>query len=405
MIPDTTTRSNPVATRFPLGSLALLGVAVFVTVTAESLPAGLMPEMAADLGVGSAQIGLLISVWALTVIVTSIPLMHLFARFDRRLILSGALAVFALANLATALAPSYGLAVATRAVGAVSHGVFWAIVVVYATSLLTPDRLGRGLAIVTSGIAAATVVGLPAGAALAQVAGWRIVFVLLSIVAIAIAIAVLLRMPPYKPGNLNRERRTTGFWRDPSVPALLAFGAASVLIAFAQYATFTYVRPYLEGAAAVEAEWSAGLLFVYGLAGLGGVAAAGLVADRFPRGGLVVAVGLFAAVFTALTVAPGNLPVVVVALVVWGAAFGAIFPLLQTAQMGAATERTRTMASAGMMVLFNVGVAAGPWIGGMLGGADAPTATTAMSAVVMLVAAGAAAGGMSLVGRRSRPLG
>src|SRR5688572_24185442 len=124
--------------RLPLRSLLILSLGVLVTVTAESLPAGLMPEMSADLGVSPMQIGLLISIWALTVIVTSIPLAKTVSRVDRRLVVGVSLGVFALATLATALAPSYGFAFAMRIASAMAHGVFWAVVIVYASALLAP---------------------------------------------------------------------------------------------------------------------------------------------------------------------------------------------------------------------------------------------------------------------------
>src|SRR6478735_7854676 len=139
--------SSPPVARFPLGALLLLSLGVFVTVTAESLPAGLMPEMAAELGVDPLRIGLLVSVWALVVIGTSLPLTRATRRIDRRIVVAASLAVFALANVATAFAPSYEIAFATRVVAAIAHGVFWAIVIVYASSLLTGPQLGRGVAL------------------------------------------------------------------------------------------------------------------------------------------------------------------------------------------------------------------------------------------------------------------
>src|SRR5688572_18389265 len=140
MTVTTTARAEASApARLPLRALLILSFGVLVTVTAESLPAGLMPEMSADLGVSPMQIGLLISVWALTVIVTSIPLAKAFSRVDRRLVVGVSLAVFALATMATALAPSYDFAFAMRIVSAAAHGVFWAVVIVYASSLLAPS--------------------------------------------------------------------------------------------------------------------------------------------------------------------------------------------------------------------------------------------------------------------------
>ncbi|MCP2635727.1 MFS transporter [Microbacterium sp. HD4P20] len=381
------TEASASSSRFPMRALLILSFAVLVTVTAESLPAGMMPEMAADLGVSSMQVGLLISVWALTVIVTSIPLSKAVSRVDRRLVVGVSLGLFALANLATALAPSYGFAFAMRIVAATAHGVFWAVVIVYASSLLAPSHLGRGLAIVTAGGTAATVAGLPAATLLAQAIGWRAAFVVLGGIALVIGVIVVRGMPRYVPAAAAPEDRARGFWRDPSLPALAAFGAAAVLIAVAQFASFTYIRPYLEVSAMIGAEWAAALLFAYGLAGMVGVVAAGLLADRFPRGSLVAILAAFAVAFTVLTVAAGAVAAVVGALLVWGFAIGALFPLLQTTLMRIATERTRTLASAGIVVLFNVGIAVGPWLGGVVGGETAPTVITAVSASAMVVAA------------------
>ncbi len=400
------TASVPVAAgavRFPLGSLVILAFGVFVTVTAESLPAGLMPEMAADFDVPPAQIGLLISAWALTVILTSIPLSRAAAAFDRRLVIGVALAVFALANLATALVPAYGLAIGSRVVAALAHGVFWAIVIVYASSLLSPSHLGRGLAIVTAGGTAATVAGLPAATLLAQAMGWRMAFAVLALGSLAIAAIVVLRMPRLIPERKSGPARKRGsLRRDPSLPAIAAFGAASILIATAQFASFTYIRPYLGQAASVDADGAAGLLFVYGIAGLVGVVAAGFLVDRFPRSALTATLVVFAGAFGVLTLWSASIGAVIAGLVAWGFAIGAVFPIIQTALMRSSTERTRTLASAGIVVLFNVGIAVGPWLGGMLGGAASPTTNTAVSALTMTVAAALGTVGVLLAARRSR---
>jgi MFS transporter, DHA1 family, inner membrane transport protein len=371
----------------PLRALLILSLGVLVTVTAESLPAGLMPEMSADLGVSPMQIGLLISVWALTVIVTSLPLARVLGRLDRRLVVGISLTAFAVANTATAFAPTYEIALATRVGAAVAHGVFWAVVIVYATSLLAASHIGRGLAIVTAGGTAATVIGLPLATLLAQATGWRAAFAVLGGIGLVLAVVVIRGMPSSRPEPLSSAAREGGFWRDPSLPALGAFGLAAILIAVAQFASFTYIRPYLEISAGIEPEWAATLLFVYGAAGLLGVAVAGILADRFPRVALIGILVSFAVAFGVLTIGAGTLAAVLGALVVWGFAMGALFPLLQATLMRVSTERTRTLASAGMVVLFNIGIAAGPWVGGLVGGDAHPTVTTALSASAMLVAA------------------
>jgi len=390
----------PAAQRLPLGALLLLSLGVFVTVTAESLPAGLMPEMAAELGVDPLRIGLLVSVWALVVIGTSLPLTRATRRIDRRIVVATALAVFALANVATAFAPSYEFAFGTRMVAAVAHGVFWAIVIVYASSLLTGSQLGRGLAIVTGGGTAATVLGLPAATALAQVTSWRFSFAAMGIGMLLLAVVVLRRLPRSVVVPMPAGAREP-LLRDRSLPALVAFGLAGLLIGLAQFLSFVYIRPYLADAAGVADAWVSVLLFVFGAAGMAGVAVAGLLADRFPRSALTATLVVFALAFGALALFPGRIAVVVIALALWGAVTGAVFPLIQTALMRAASDRLRDLASAAVIVLFNVGIAAGSWAGGQLATAYGPTANPAVSGAAALLAAVLATVGAGLASRRA----
>ncbi|MFT4279937.1 MFS transporter [Microbacterium sp.] len=378
-----------IRSRLPIGPLLLLSFAVFLTVTVEALPAGLLTEMSGDLGTSADGIGLLISVWALTVIVTSIPLTRLLRRFDRRPVVAGALTVFAVANLATALSPTLTVALATRVAAAVAHGVFWAVVIVYATSLLPRSHWGRGLAIVTAGGTAATVIGLPLGTTLAQVVGWRWVFVAAAAAALLAAAAIAVIMPrnagapSVEPSAQDPE--TSG--RDRSLVPLLVFGMAAVLIATGQFTSFTYIRPYLETAAGFDPVWAPPLLFAYGATGVIGVVLAGILADRMPRAALTATVALFVVAFAVLALLPTRPFAVVAALAVWGAAMGALFPLLQSTLMRVASDRTRTLASAGIVVFFNVGITIGPWLGGRL--VEASAATPFVASAGLLLTAGA----------------
>ena len=385
--------------RFPLGALVLLSLGVFVTVTAESLPAGLMPEMARDLGVDPLRIGLLVSVWAIVVIATSIPLTRATRRIDRRIVVAVSLAVFAVANVATAFAPTYEFAFATRAVAAVAHGVFWAIVIVYASSLLSGAQLGRGLAVVTGGGTVATVLGLPVATALAQLTSWRVSFAAMGIGMLLLAAVVYRRLPrsvvePVAAGERAPLRN------DRSLPSLVAFGIAGLLIGLAQFLAFVYIRPYLAESAGIADGWASALLFVFGAAGMVGVAVAGSLADRFPRTALTTTLLVFVGAFAALAAAPHATVVVVIALALWGAGTGAMFPLIQTALMRAASDRLRDLASASIVVLFNVGIAGGSWAGGQLTATYGPTANMAVSGAVVLVAAGLTALGATLASRR-----
>src|SRR5690349_20425863 len=107
--------------RTPWFALLTLAFAVFATVTVEMVPAGLLPAMSADFGVSASSIGLLVSLWAVTIIVASLPIVRLTARVDRRTLIVGALAVMAVANTLTAIAPGYEFALASRIVAAMAH--------------------------------------------------------------------------------------------------------------------------------------------------------------------------------------------------------------------------------------------------------------------------------------------
>ena len=388
------------AERFPLGPLLLLSLGVFVTVTAESLPAGLMPEMAADLGVDPLRIGLLVSVWAIVVIGTSIPLTRATRRIDRRVVVATSLAVFALANVATAFSPSYEFAFGTRVVAAIAHGVFWAIVIVYASSLLSGAQLGRGLALVTGGGTSATVLGLPVATDLAQLTSWRVSFAAMGIGMLLLAVVVYRWLPRSVVAPVPAAERAP-LRNDRSLPPLLAFGFAGLRIGLAQFLAFVYIRPYLAESAGIADGWASVLLFVFGAAGMVGVAVAGTLADRFPRTALSATLLVFVAAYAALALLPHVTPVMVVALALWGAGTGAMFPLIQTALMRAASDRLRDLASASIVVLFNVGIAGGSWAGGQLAATYGPTANMAVSAVVVLIATVFTAVGAALAARRA----
>ncbi|QEV99180.1 MFS transporter [Microbacterium caowuchunii] len=396
--------ASPPSDRLPLRALLLLAVGVLVTVTAEALPAGLMPEMAADLSVSPEQIGTLISIWAATVILTSLPLSTALARLDRRAVVGVALAVFAVANMVSGLVPDYSLVIVARLAGAVAHGVFWSVVMVYASSLLAPAHLGRGLAIVSAGGSAASAAALPAATLLAQMFGWRSAFLVLGAVALVLSILIIGTMPA---SHAVREARGPGrrrIWRDRTFLPVLVLGLSMGVLAAAQYASFTYIRPYL-AAAGIAAEWAPALLLSYGVAGLGGVVLAALVADRFPRASLAALLAGFGAAFAVLCLPGGGTSVMIAALILWGVSNGALFPLVQTILMRVASERTKPFAGAGVVVLFNMGIAVGPVAGALVGGADAPSGVTALSAGAVVIAGLLAAVGVVMALRRDRPVG
>ncbi|WP_448810765.1 MFS transporter [Agromyces bauzanensis] len=361
---STTTRSPaPPTTRTPWFALIVLAFAVFATVTVEMVPAGLLPAMSAAFEVSAAQVGLLVSLWAAVIIVTSLPAVRLTARVDRRTLIVATLAVMAFANLVTALAPTFEVVLVVRVVAAIAHGTFWSVVMVYATSLVDASISGRTVAIVSAGASGATVVGIPLGALVGQVADWRLVFAGLGAV-LTVAAAVIGRRLPRLAGGPPTARGEGH--RDRSFAAVLAAAIACLLTAAASFTLFTYVAPYLTDVAGLPSSWISPLLFAFGAAGIAGLAIAAVTSDRWPIASLVLMSALFAAGLGTLGIASQSAPAVIGGILAWGLAIGGLPAMLQSRLLGVASPALRGLASALMVVFFNAGISLGATLGGVL---------------------------------------
>ena len=381
--------------RTPWFALLTLAFAVFATVTVEMIPAGLLPAMSAEFGVSPSAIGLLVSLWAVTIIVASLPVVRLTASIDRRTLIVASLAVMAIANAITAIAPTFEFALGARIVAAIAHGAFWSIVMVYATSLVDVSASGRTVAIVSAGASGATVAGIPLGTVIGQVADWRYVFAGLAIALAVVAVVIRRRLPASPPVvGATRERRF-----DRSLWPILAAAIACTFTAGASFTLFTYISPYLTDVAGLPSESIGPLLLGFGVAGIAGLVIAATTADRWPVASLVVLSTLFTLALATLGLMPHSTPGVVTALLVWGLTIGGLPAMLQSRMLGVASPALRATASALMVVFFNGGIALGAMLGGVFeDGAGLVMAAYAATGLAVL-AVGAVVASRVLAGR------
>lgn len=352
---------------FPLRALLLLATAVFVSVTAEFMPTGLLPQIAQGLRVSEAQVGLLVTIFAATVVLTAMGLSILTRRYSRKSLVIAALVVMALSNVLAAVAPSFAVMVGARMLGGLSHGLFFALANAYAAYLVPRDRLGRAVAILTAGGTMAFVMGVPLGTALGNAFGWRLAFVALAVIILALALALIATLP-----GVSREvALSTGdialpMRRDPTMPLVLVAAVIVVVVLAGQNTFYVYIAPYLIDVAGFAGQGVAGVLFLYGGAGALGVFLAGALGDRFPRGALVGML-LVATVSMAMLGARGTGEVWVITMVMlWAAAFGGIPALLQLRLLRAASVRLRDFGSAVLVTAFNLGIGGGALVGALL---------------------------------------
>ena len=338
-------------------ALAVLTLATFAAVTAETLPVGLLSMIASDLSTTESRVGLLVSAYAVVVAVASLPLTALLARWPRRWALTGLLTGYAVGNAVFAATDSYAVAVLARLLAGLAHAGFFSVAVGAAVSLVPPDRAGRATAWVFGGTTLAFAAGVPAGTALGTAVGWRWAFAGIAALLLllgVLAAALLPASPPpaaAEPAPLRQVLR-----RRPVV--LVA--ATTALLTLGHYTAFTYLSPIVT-AAGVDTDRVSLVLLGYGVAGAVGLALAGALVDRFPRPALLVAAGLTAATL-GVVAAPGSIAVLVVAVVVWGVAFGSLPTLLQAAARRAAPDAGD--AAPGLTnAMFNVGIAGGGVLG------------------------------------------
>ncbi len=354
--------------RFPLFRLLVITGAIFVAVSSEFLPTGLLPDIAGELRVSESQVGLLVTIFAVTVVVSTAPLAALTHRFPRKWLMVAMLGVFALANFFAALAPTYELLAGARVLGGLAHGLFWSVTGPYAARIVPRHQLSRALAVTNAGGTAAFILGVPFGTALGHALGWRLAFAVMGAVVLVFLVLVVIALPPVA----HIVPLTTGeiplpLRRDKTVPLVVIVSATILLLAVGQNTFYTYIVPWATQVGGIPPGDVGGLLFGYGAAGAVGLAISAVVGDRYPRGALIVlAAGVAIAVAVLGAFAAGSPLVTVIGMIAWSIAFGGIPSLLQTRMMHSASLRMRDTAAAWTTISFNIAIGAGALLGGAL---------------------------------------
>ncbi|WP_157465766.1 MFS transporter [Cellulomonas sp. Leaf395] len=397
------TRTAPtgIRTGLPWPSLVVLGGATFVMVTGEMLPTAVLPQMSADLGVTQARTGLLVSLWAATVVLTTFPLVRLTRRWDRRGVVAAALVVFAAASAITAVAPTHEVAVAGRLLGAAVCGLLWATVNAHTADIVASRHLGTAVSVVLGGATLGTVVGVPLASVIARGWDWRVAFGALAL--LGVVAAVLVRMvvattaasavgPTSPAGAAGPEDAAAVPAPGQLRPVLLVAGLVGLALV-GHFAAFTFVTRLVADAAAELPGGVSGALFAFGAASAVGLVLVGRVGDWRTAEVLVAATALVAVSLLALTVVGGRPVAGLLVLVVWGLTTGTIPPLAQTLMMRVAGSEHRSTAGSVIPVVFNGGIAVGAALGSVVvdragaGALPVPAALVVVAAAVGLVLA------------------
>ena len=344
----------------PLGGLLALASAGFITILTEAMPAGLLPQMGEGLGVSPALVGQLVTLYALGSLVAAIPLTLLTRGWRRRPLLLAAIGGFALVNSVTALSSHYGLTLVARFFAGVFAGLLWALLAGYASRMVAPHLQGRAIAVGMLGAPLALSLGVPAGTFLGAAVGWRLSFAVMTALTLVLLIWARLQLPDFAG---ERAGKRLGLHQVLTLPGIRPVLWVTFTYVLAHNILYTYIAPLLVPAG-IAADIDQ-VLLVFGLAALVSLWLAGALIDRWLRTLLLISCALFGLVALAMAFWM-NLPAVIyIAVASWGLAFGGLPALLQTALAKSAGE-SADAAQSMLVTVWNLGIAGGALVGGVL---------------------------------------
>ncbi|MFJ5224199.1 MFS transporter [Streptomyces sp. NPDC088400] len=370
----------------PLALLAL-AIGAFGIGTTEFVIMGLLPQVAGDLGVSVPTAGLLVTGYALGVMIGAPIMTVLGTRISRKNMLMLLMGLFIVGNVISAVAPVFAVMLIGRVVASLAHGAFFGIGSVVAAELVAPEKKAGAISLMFTGLTVANVVGVPLGTFVGQSAGWRVTFLIVAVLGVVGLAGVAKLVPDLPKPEGVQLRHEMAALTNPQV--LLAM-AMTVLGFGGVFAAITYIAPMMtevSGYADSSVTW---LMVLFGLGMVAGNLIGGRFADRRLMPMLFTALGGLAVVLALFTVGAPNKAAAAVAVFLIGALGFATVPPLQKRVLDYAHDAP-TLASAANIGAFNLGNALAAWLGGIVisagYGYTAPNAVGAVLAAAALVLA------------------
>ncbi|ACL75280.1 MFS transporter [Ruminiclostridium cellulolyticum] len=345
---------------FPWLILLIMSSVTFMGILSELVPSGILPQMSGGLDVSYAQIGLLVSVYAIASAVGTIPLITWTIEMNRKRLLLILMLIFGVSNLIIALTSSYYITAASRLAGGIAAGVLWPMVSAYAMRLVPPHLHGRAIAVTMSGSTFGLGIGLPIMTTIGTEFGWRTVFIVLSAVIFVIAILGKMYLPSVEGEKRTKTNSPFFIIRNKGVVVCLIL---TLLTIMAHYGLYTYIAPLVS-----YFNFYGGIKIASTLFGIGtiiSVVIAGKVVDTHLGSLIIFKLTLALGTMLLFIVFQGMMFISHIAFLLWGVSFGALVTIFQAA-VTKQVETGKDVATSLQSSTFNFGIVLGSALGGLI---------------------------------------
>ncbi|RPK27998.1 MFS transporter [Paenibacillus xylanexedens] len=346
--------------RLPWAGLLALAMAGFICILTESLPAGLLPQIAKDLGVTESLTGQLVTLYAIGSLIAAIPLTAATRGWRRRPLLLACISGFLVFNTVTAISSDYILTLAARFMAGVSAGVLWGMTAGYARRMVPDSLKGKAMAVAMVGTPVALALGVPIGSFLSSYLGWRLIFGMVSLLTAALILWVLWKMPDFAGEPAGERLPLHKVFLIPGVRPILFVVLAWML---AHNILYTYISPYL--AQTVFANRVDLILLIFGITSIMGIWLTGMLIDRFLRRLVIISLAAFALASVVMGIGTDQPVMIILGIMIWGLTFGGAATLLQTA-IAQAGGKSTDVAQSMLVTAWNLAIGGGGIIGGIL---------------------------------------